>query len=436
MSAVDIVKPPRAVASKQHAKERYRTVRQTSERICRPLATEDYVVQTMDDVSPPKWHLAHTSWFFETFLLIPEQPNYSPFHPEYGFLFNSYYEAVGERHPRPKRGVLSRPTVKEVYSYREHVDEGINRLIDEAGADTFARIAPLVALGLHHEQQHQELLVTDIKHILAQNPLRPAYHSYESPGSQSEGREGGYPSSAEEWISCPGGVTEIGHDGDGFAYDNESPRHKVYLEPFRLASRPVTNGEYLEFIEAGGYTNPQHWLSDGWAVILEEGRQDPLYWELDGGDPRHMTLSGMRPLDPNEPVCHLSYYEAAAYAAWRGKRLPTEWEWEAAAVDASRKGNFLDQGRLHPEPALPDAEAPTQMFGDVWEWTQSAYSPYPGFRPAEGAVGEYNGKFMCNQFVLRGGSCATPQDHIRATYRNFFPPDARWQFTGLRLADD
>ena len=441
MSAVDTVKPPRAVASKQHAKERYRNVRQTSERICGPLATEDYVVQTMDDVSPPKWHLAHTSWFFETFLLIPEQPNYSPFHPEYGFLFNSYYEAVGERHPRPKRGVLSRPTVKEVYSYREHVDEGMTRLLDEAGPNTFARIAPLVELGIHHEQQHQELLVTDIKHILAQNPLRPAYHSshdsaYQTNRSKSESSGSGRSSSAKKWISYPGGVTEIGHDGDGFAYDNESPRHKVYLEPFRLASRPVSNGEYLEFIEAGGYSNPQQWLSDGWAVILEEGRQAPLYWELNGGDPRQMTLWGMRPLDVNEPVCHLSYYEASAYAAWRGKRLPTEWEWEAAAVDASREGNFLDQGRLHPEPAAADAEGPAQMFGDVWEWTQSAYSPYPGFRAAEGAVGEYNGKFMCNQFVLRGGSCATPQDHIRATYRNFFPPDARWQFTGLRLADD
>ena len=341
MSAVDIVKPPRAVASKQHTKERYRKVRQTSERICRPLATEDYVVQTMDDVSPPKWHLAHTSWFFETFLLVPEQANYSPFHPEYGFLFNSYYEAVGERHPRPRRGLLSRPTVKEVYSYREHVDDAMIRLIDEAAADTFARLAPIVELGLHHEQQHQELLVTDIKHILAQNPLRPAYHALDLSddariGTASVDR-------GPEWISYPGGVTEIGHDGDGFAYDNESPRHKVYLEPFRLASRPVTNGEYLEFIEAGGYTDPQHWLSDGWALILEEGRQAPLYWDLDAGEPCQMTLSALRPLDENEPVCHLSYYEAAAYAAWRGKRLPTEWEWEAAAVHASR-------GRQLPRP--------------------------------------------------------------------------------------
>ena len=457
MSAVDTVKPPKAVASRQHTKERYRTVRQTSERICRPLATEDYVVQTMDDVSPPKWHLAHTSWFFETFLLIPEQPNYSPFHPEYAFLFNSYYEAVGERHPRPRRGRLSRPTVKEVYGYREHVDEAMTRLIDEAAPDTLARLVPLIELGLHHEQQHQELLVTDIKHILARNPLRPAYHSaehsanpaavraasdsaqhstYQAQGPERDSSERDHEGSGEAWVSYPAGVTEIGHDGEGFAYDNEGPRHKVYLEPFRLASRPVTNGEYLEFIETGGYRDPQYWLSDGWAVILEQGWRGPLYWELDDGEPRHMTLSGMRAIDADEPVCHISYYEASAYAAWRGKRLPTEWEWEAAAVNASREGNFLDQGRLHPAPAPPAADEPAQMFGDVWEWTQSAYSSYPGFRAAEGAVGEYNGKFMCNQFVLRGGSCATPANHIRATYRNFFPPDARWQFTGLRLADD
>ncbi len=459
MSAVHTPKPPRAVASKQHAKERYRTVRETSERICRPLATEDYVVQTMDDVSPPKWHLAHASWFFETFLLIERQPNYSPFHPEYGFLFNSYYEAVGERHPRPRRGLLSRPTVKQVYSYRAHVDEAMFRLIDQASDDTFDRLAPLIELGLHHEQQHQELLVTDIKHILAQNPLRPAYHSAHStslpadqaaePAASGSGRHSinqangsqresgaGDADSAEQWIPYPGGITEIGHDGEGFAYDNEGPRHKVYLQPFRLASRPVSNGEYLEFVEAGGYRDPRYWLSEGWAVILEKGWEAPLYWELDDGDARYMTLSGMRSIDADEPVCHLSYYEASAYAAWRGKRLPTEWEWETAAVDASRDGNFLDHRRLHPAPAARDADTPVQIFGDVWEWTQSAYSPYPGFRPAEGAVGEYNGKFMCNQFVLRGGSCATPQDHIRVTYRNFFPPDARWQFTGLRLADD
>ena len=449
MSAVDTVKPPKAVASRQRTKERYRTVRETSERICRPLATEDYVVQTMDDVSPPKWHLAHTSWFFETFLLIPEQPNYSPFNPAYGFLFNSYYEAVGERHPRPARGRLSRPTVKEVYSYRRHVDEAMARLIDEAASDTLARLAPLIELGLHHEQQHQELLVADIKHILAGNPMRPAYHSarhatsdsapdptYSANGSHSESSERDHEGSEGNWIAYPGGVTEIGHHGEGFAYDNEGPRHKVYLEPFRLASRPVSNGEYLEFIEAGGYRDPRYWLSDGWAVIIEEGWRGPLYWELDGGEPRHMTLSGPRAIDAGEPVCHISYYEASAYAAWRGKRLPTESEWEAAAVEASREGNFLDQGRLHPAAAPAAADGPAQMFGDVWEWTRSAYSAYPGFRAGAGAVGEYNGKFMCNQFVLRGGSCATPENHIRVTYRNFFPPNARWQFTGLRLADD
>jgi ergothioneine biosynthesis protein EgtB len=405
---------------------RYQRVRKTSEQICEPLAVEDYVIQTMDDVSPPKWNLAHTTWFFETFLLKSFLPGYTEFHPRFNYLFNSYYEAVGERHPRPSRGLLSRPTVEEVYRYRRHVDRHMLELIGQADETSWPNVESLVTLGLNHEQQHQELTLSDLKHILAANPLRPVYQ----PRSDTP-----RPASALEWFGYSGGVAEIGHVGLDFSFDNERPRHKIYLEDFRLASRVVTNGEFLEFMEAAGYRQPQHWLSEGWATVLEQGWDRPLYWEREGGRWWNMTLSGFRPVDENEPVCHVSYFEADAYARWRGLRLPTEGEWEAAAARLPIEGNFLDEGAYHPLPAPAGGDSPRQVYGDVWEWTQSQYSAYPGFRPEEGAIGEYNGKFMCNQFVLRGGSCATPGDHIRPTYRNFFPPNARWQFTGIRLAE-
>jgi ergothioneine biosynthesis protein EgtB len=416
----DSIRPLEAIA------ERYQRVRRISEQICEPLATEDYVLQTMDDVSPPKWTLAHTSWFFETFLLKSFAAGYREFHPGFNYLFNSYYEAVGERHPRPRRGTLSRPTVEEVHRYRAYVDEAMVNLLRSADAETPARIEPLVVLGLHHEQQHQELLLTDLKHILAENPLRPIY-------TKKAAASG--PAPELSWFGYTGGVVETGFGGAGFSFDNERPRHKVYLEDFRLASRLVTNGEFLEFIAAGGYREPRYWLSEGWAAILAQRWECPLYWEHAGGGWWNMTLSGFRPVEENEPVCHVSYFEADAYARWRGKRLPSEAEWEVAASGLPIEGNLLDRQGFHPQAAARQDDAPAQMYGDVWEWTQSQYTAYPGFEPEAGAIGEYNGKFMCNQFVLRGGSCATPADHIRPTYRNFFPSHARWQFTGIRLAE-
>lgn len=404
--------------------QRYFQVRQLSEQICQPLQTEDYVIQSMADVSPPKWHLAHTTWFFETFLLVPHLANYQVFHPQYGYLFNSYYEAVGQRHPRPQRGLLSRPTVEEVYQYRTYVDTAMALLLSQPSHTP--EVTALIELGLHHEQQHQELLLTDIKHILALNPLRPAYR-LDLPPSQTAAI------AEEQWLDYPGGLYPIGYDGTGFAFDNESPRHQVYLEDYWLAARLVTNGEYLEFIQAGGYTKPEYWLAEGWATIQMQQWQAPLYWEQIDGEWWVMTLAGLRSLQLTEPVCHVSFYEADAFARWAGKRLPTEAEWEVAAASVPLKGNLLASGLLHPSPATGTTR-PDQLFGDVWEWTQSAYLPYPGFKPATGAVGEYNGKFMCNQMVLRGGSCVTPPNHIRSTYRNFFPPVTRWQFTGIRLA--
>ena len=412
-------------ASRRDFLDVFRNVRRNSNAICSPLETEDYVIQTMDDVSPPKWHLAHTTWFFETFLLEPHLAGYESFHPQYGFLFNSYYEAVGERHPRPRRGLLSRPTVKEVYDYRTHVDRHMGLLIEQADDALWHRIGPLVDLGINHEEQHQELLITDIKHILAQNPLRPVY----SPGVPLvHSRE-----PQRDWITSAGGIAEIGFGGSGFHFDNEGPRHLVYLQPHRLASHLVTNGQYLEFMKAGGYRDARYWLSEGWAAVQEHGWRAPLYWEKADDRWSVMTLSGMREIREDEPVCHVSYFEADAFARWRGKRLPTEAEWECAASSEALDGNFHESGRLHPAP--PEKES-RQFYGDVWEWTRSPYAAYPGFHPAEGAVGEYNGKFMCNQYVLRGGSCATSRRHVRPTYRNFFPADARWQFSGIRLASD
>ena len=406
---------------------RYREVRRQSESICQPLATEDYCIQSMPDVSPPKWHLAHTSWFFETFILRRYAANYAVFHPRYDYLFNSYYETIGSPYPRARRGLLSRPTVADIYRYRAHVDAAIEDFLTRCPAAHAGMVCDRIVLGLHHEQQHQELLLTDIKHILALNALRPAYSEIaELPSALAP---------ALAWIEHPGGVREIGHDGSGFAFDNETPRHRVYLNDFALASRAVTNGEYLAFMQDRGYERSDLWLSDGWREMKDQGWRAPLYWEDQDGGWRTYTLGGMRRVRDDEPVCHLSYYEADAYARWAGKRLPTEAEWEVAATSFDVAGNFVESSRLHPNAA--DAKfSPAQLFGDVWEWTASDYAPYPGFRAAAGALGEYNGKFMCNQRVLRGGSCVSPQSHLRASYRNFFYPNTRWQFAGLRLAAD
>lgn len=407
----------------------FAAVRDLTQALSLPLSAEDQQVQTMADVSPTKWHLAHTTWFFETFLLLPHLPGYEVFHPGFGYLFNSYYEAVGARHPRPERGFLSRPSLEEVRAYRAHVEAAMARLIERSAREGWAGLAPLFALGLAHEQQHQELIVTDITHVLSCNPLLPAAYPRRI-----------LPRAAETapdltWIDVPGGIHAIGWAGRGFAFDNEGPRHEVLLRPFRLASRPVTNGEYLDFINDGGYAEPRWWLSDGWARVQAGGWQAPLHWRAGPEGWRLFTPHGPEPLDPAAPVCHVSFYEASAYAAWAGKRLPSEAEWEVAAQGVAVQGHFLDLAALSPRPA-PAGPGLAQMFGDVWEWTQSPYAAYPGYRPAAGAIGEYNGKFMCNQMVLRGGSCATPSGHVRASYRNFFPPEARWQFSGFRLADD
>jgi ergothioneine biosynthesis protein EgtB len=412
--------------------QRYQTIRHISKQLCAPLAIEDYGVQSMPEVSPPKWHLAHTTWFFETFILVPHLPGYQVFHPQFGYLFNSYYEAVGERHPRGQRGLLSRPTVAEIYRYRAAIDQAMTTMLSQQSIDTAP--ADLVELGLHHEQQHQELLLTDIKHILGSNPLRPVYDADLLPTTVAPPSQPDTP----QWWAYASGLYSIGQPlaaDNGFAFDNESPRHSVYLQDFALAHRLVTNGEYLEFITAGGYHQPDYWLSAGWAMVQKEAWQAPLYWEKRAGQWWVMTLSGQHLLHPHEPVCHISFYEADAYARWMGKRLPTEAEWEVAACQIPVQGNLGDSTPRHPSPSLTTSHL-SQMFGDVWEWTQSAYLPYPGFQSAAGAVGEYNGKFMCNQMVLRGGSCATAPSHIRASYRNFFPPETRWQFSGLRLAAD
>ena len=410
--------PPRSIPNRLAA---YQAVRAASERLCDPLVTEDYVIQSMPDVSPAKWHLAHTTWFWEQFVLVPHAAGYVPFDPAYAFLFNSYYVTVGDRHCRQNRGQLSRPTVADVYAYRRHVDTAMAALL----ADPPPAVAELLDIGLNHEQQHQELMLTDIKHVFWVNPLRPAYRETTPPADAE--------SAPARWLSFDGGLQEIGWDQPGFAFDNESPRHKVYLEPFQLASRLVTNGEWKQFMADGGYARADCWLSAGLATAKAEDWRAPMYWiEQDGHWINH-TLSGLRPVVDAEPVCHVSFFEADAYARWAGARLPTEAEWEVASETIPLAGRFVEHGGGHPAPAVGDGRL-EQMFGDVWQWTASAYLGYPGFRPPPGALGEYNGKFMCNQFVLRGGSVATPASHIRRTYRNFFPPDARWQFMGLRLA--
>ncbi len=405
--------------------QRYRAVRAATLALVEPLSAEDCALQSMPDASPTKWHLAHTSWYFETFALEPALPGYRCFEPGFRVLFNSYYNSVGPQYARPQRGLLARPSLDEVLAYREHVDRHVLLLLEDEKLD--AALREVVLLGTHHEQQHQELILTDLKHLFAQNPLAPVYRAstvLPAPSSRAEAR----------FVSFPGGVREVGHAGDGFAFDNETPRHRVYLEPFALASRPVTNREYLAFIEAGGYRDPNPWLSDGWAAVQRFGWEAPLYWQRRGDAWWMFTLGGLREVAPDEPVAHVSFYEADAFARWAGARLPTEMEWEVAAADTPVEGNTVESGALHPRPAPADQGGFLQLFGDVWEWTRSAYAPYPGYAPPAGALGEYNGKFMSNQLVLRGGSCATPADHIRASYRNFFYPDARWQFSGIRLA--
>ena len=406
--------------------EQYLGVRQTSMRCCAPLTVEDHSLQAMPDASPAKWHLAHTTWFFETFLLSEHLPGYRAFHPALRNLFNSYYNAVGDRPLRALRHTLSRPTLDEVHAYRGHVDEAMLRLLER---DLAPEVLDLVAIGLNHEQQHQELILTDVKYGLAMNPLRPAYRE-----TSDAGAVGTQAAPTLRWHSFPGGLCPIGFDGEGFAFDNEGPRHDVYLAPFRLASRLVTNGEYMQFVRDGGYSTAALWLSDGWDCVRANQWSVPLYWESRDGQWWHYSLNGMSPVCEDEPVCHVSFYEADAFTRWAGERLATEFEWEVASRSCQVEGNFMDSEALHPRVA-GDGGTLAQMFGDVWEWTASAYLPYPGFQTAAGAVGEYNGKFMCNQMVLRGGSCATPQSHIRPTYRNFFPPHARWQFMGIRLAN-
>jgi ergothioneine biosynthesis protein EgtB len=404
----------------------YADVRRRSEALCAPLETDDYQVQSVIDASPPKWHLAHITWFFETFLLKPFLRGYEPLDARYERIYNSYYNTVGPFHPRAQRHTLSRPTVREVYAYRAHVDRRMAELIGTCAREHRAVVEQRVTLGMHHEQQHQELLLMDIKRNFFANPLYPRYTEPAPRRSAA--------ASAMRWLDYTGGVREIGHAGGAFAFDNESPRHKVFLRDYRLGSRPVTNAEYREFIEDGGYSRADLWLSDGWTAVQERRWNAPLYWvETDGGW-REMTLTGLRPVDPSEPVCHVSWYEADAYARWRCARLPTEAEWEAAAGGEPIEGNFADDGVYHPRAA--ESHADRQWYGDVWEWTSSSYSPYPGYRPLEGALGEYNGKFMANQYVLRGGCCATPRSHMRPTYRNFFYPHDRWPFTGIRLARD
>jgi ergothioneine biosynthesis protein EgtB len=393
-----------------------------------PLTAEDCAIQSMPDASPVKWHLAHTSWFFETFVLEAWRPGYRPFHPQFRVLFNSYYNAVGDKHPRPERGLLSRPSRDEVLAYRTYVDAAMHELMQRPGAAS-GEVAALVELGLNHEQQHQELILTDVLHMFSCNPLEPAYAPRVQEGTSSV-------SPPLTWVEFDAGLVEIGHGGAGFAFDNETPRHRQYVNRYALASRPVTNGEYLAFVADGGYRRPELWLSEGWDWINANHIEAPLYWRRGGGGWRQFTLHGSRALDLAAPVCHASLFEADAYARWTGARLPTEVEWETAAARYDIEGHFVEDGTLQPLPAATNGAALTQLFGDVWEWTQSAYAPYPGYRPAPGAIGEYNGKFMANQYVLRGGSFATPESHIRATYRNFFPATARWQFSGFRLARD
>jgi len=425
--------------------DRYRVVRRFTTSLCESLEPEDCVIQSMPDVSPTRWHLAHTTWFFETFLLRRWMPGYRPAHEAFEYLFNSYYNTIGDQFPRARRGLLSRPTVSEVLAYRRSVDDAMFELLSgaeknlAAGDDTHAELSRVLDIGLNHEQQHQELMLTDIKHVFWCNPLFPAFRPDASGGSSSG--TGPVEAAPIHWIEYAEGLNEIGHAGDAFAFDNELPRHRTFVPRRRLASRLVTNGEYAQFIADGGYRESRWWLSAGWDTVQSEGWRAPLYWVDDPAGWHEFTLSGLRKLATDEPVCHVSYFEADAFARWSGARLPTEAEWEIAAAPLAAAsspiaGNFVESGALHPCRCTPVhlPNPPAQLFGDVWEWTSSSYEAYPGYRAPDGALGEYNGKFMCNQYVLRGGSCATSKSHIRATYRNFFPAPTRWQFAGIRLA--
>ncbi len=407
---------------------RYDEVRAHTELLAAPLSPEDQTVQSMPDVSPTKWHRAHVTWFFETFLLAEAEPEVGPFQDQYWFLFNSYYESLGPRYSRPMRGVITRPGAHDVGRYRRHVDQRVSDLLARVDEGTLDKVRPILELGFHHEQQHQELLLMDIKHVLSLNPLHPAYDG-RRPAPGTPDRLG--------WVSFEGGLVEVGHEGDGFCFDNELPLHAEYVAPYRLADRLVTNGEWLEFIADGGYERHELWLSDGWGRVQAEEWQAPLYWSrADDGTWLEHTLHGTHPIDPAAPVCHVSHYEADAYATWAGKRLPTEAEWEhAARVTGAADGHLADLVGFHPSAAPAATGGLRQMLGDCWEWTGSAYLPYPGFQPASGAIGEYNGKFMSGQMVLRGGCALTPPGHARTSYRNFFPPGARWPVTGVRLAD-
>ena len=427
----------------ERLRDRFHQVRKFTDALCVGLEPEDCVVQSMPDVSPAKWHLAHTTWFFETFILKKFVPGYRAEIPEYAYLFNSYYNAAGDMHRRDLRGLISRPTVSEAQRYRESIDSHMDDLLSNADEKLLDEIEPLLVLGVHHEQQHQELLITDIKHVFAQNPLYPVFR-------QRNGDVAAKKITPIRFIDFEETVTAIGHDGNGFAYDNEGPRHQALVHAFSLATRPVTNGEFIAFIEDNVYRRPEFWLSLGWMTVNEQRWNAPLYWTKRDGAWWNFTLSGLRRVDQSEPVTHVSYFEADAYANWAGARLPTEFEWERATLSCPIEGNFVETELFHPAPVAVapnafgavSAERPeqyrdlVQMFGDVWEWTRSAYSPYPGYCAEPGALGEYNGKFMCNQYVLRGGSCATSRTHIRRTYRNFFQPEKRWQFTGIRLARD
>ncbi len=415
--------------------EKFSTVRNQTIALIEPLEAEDFVIQASSDVSPPKWHIAHTTWFFERMILQEYSEDYRVFHPEYNYLFNSYYNSIGPYQPRQQRGMLSRPTVEDIIAYRSYVDgQMIEFLKEDRTPEDQRKIEALVEMGLQHEQQHQELILMDVKNNFFTNPLLPAY--------QSKSRATDVPENAVKetsFIQFEEGLVEIGHTGDGFAFDNESPRHKTWLYPFKLATRPVTNGEYLAFIEAEGYEKSEYWLSDGFSTVQKEGWKAPLYWMKDeAGEWTIFTMNGVEPLRLDEPVCHVSFYEADAYSRYIGKRLPTEaeWEWASRQVDSVTKRNMMGSGTFHPVAVEESETTLASMFGNVWEWTSSAYSSYPGSKPLEGALGEYNAKFMCNQMVLRGGACVTPDDHIRETYRNFFPPDKRWLFGGFRLAGD
>jgi ergothioneine biosynthesis protein EgtB len=417
------------VPAERFLSSEFERVRAATDRLCADLQPGDFEAQSMADCSPVKWHLAHTTWFFETFVLLAHAPHYRPFHPKFSYLFNSYYNAVGERHARPERGLLSRPVLAEVWEYRRVVTDAVLELMaamepHPPGGAT-SEIQRLVELGCHHEQQHQELIVTDVKHLFSHNPLVPAFCTSSPEPTPGAG--------ALRWVPYEGGIEQVGDDGRAFAFDNERPRHDVLLAPFALASRPATNAEFGEFVRAGGYRRPELWLDEGWRMVQKACWQEPLYWRGEPAARCEFTAAGERSLDPNEPVSHLSYYEADAFARFAGARLPTEHEWEVACRQEAVQGNLAERGRFHPGGA-PLGGRLQRCFGDVWEWTSSAYAAFPGYRAASGAIGEYNGKFMCSQFVLRGGSCATPVSHVRPTYRNFFYPSSRWQFSGVRLA--